>query len=539
MSLRYNKLTDVSLGKDDPVSETTINKITNRLLENDRSLVYSSKTEPGIWEARWIKDENAYGYSQGDAVWYNTEEVGQFLLNKADDLYEYVKNDFNFSSWLRPYDPGDPDSFRTYYSLVTGYVDTSRNLKMPPLFDIGQLSAKTQIKISLIDDNRYPPSDSRYWKNYFADISGIVENIKTAFDVDLSAHLSGYHFNGETPDLEPYMLSDFSNATRIQKLGNHNCEIHRTSREGFDFIGRQEKAEDVSKYSVTKLSTEEYISSYTFLSAKDPENIPGIYWLRNRIAPSNVKQLLGNVSNYKTVESFMTTVLTGDKWLGNVQFRRIGSTVSEFPFSFPYNEEQYSAVSSDLSNYQVQFLIADVSCTRLSGGDMDGYYQFERDYPVSAHDPDEISGFEDRYIQVTDQATVKEDHSYSMEYASISAWTKYWNSGYLEQGGTVMIPRVYQDTLMKIAFKTPYEYNATHRSAYGSYSDFGDGLKYDETGNLKNERRYTLSVTPVQASFMKKNRLEVVKTENDGFWIMVTDRSPDMLTYRAIGLNAY
>lgn len=539
MSLKYNKLADVRLEKKESISQTSINRILGRLIENDKSLVYSSKMEPGIWEAKWTNDENASGYSQGDAVWYNTEDIGQFILNKADDLYEYVKNDFNFSSWLKPYDPGDPESFKTYYGLITGYVDTARNLKMPPLFDIGTISAKTQIKISLIDDNRFPPSDSRYWKNYFVNLSDVVENIQTALEDDLSAHISGYHFNGEDPDLEPYMLSDFSNVSRIQKLGNHNCEIHRTSREGFDFIKLQAKHEDISKYSVQKLSSQEYISSYTVLSARDPDNIPGTYWLKNRISPADARKILGGVSNYKTVESFMTTVLTGDKWLGNVQFRRIGSTASEFPFSFPYNDEQYAAVSSDLSSYQVQFLIADVSCSELTGGDMDGYYYFIGDYPISATSISQISGFEDKYLQISESVTITEDRSYSIEYPTISAWTRYWNSGYLEQGGTVMIPRVYQNTPFKVKLGTPYEYPATYRSAYGSYSDFGDGVSYDETGNLKGERRYTLSITPVQRSFSRGGRLEIIKIENDGFWIMATDRSPDMFTYRAIGLNSY
>lgn len=215
MSLKYNKLADVRLEKKESISQTSINRILGRLIENDKSLVYSSKMEPGIWEAKWTNDENAPGYSQGDAVWYNTEDIGQFILNKADDLYEYVKNDFNFSSWLKPYDPGDPESFKTYYGLITGYVDTAKNLKMPPLFDIGNLSAKTQIKISLIDDNKFPPSDSRYWKNYFVNLSDVVENIQTTLEADLSAHISGYHFNGETLDLEPYMLSDFSNVSRV------------------------------------------------------------------------------------------------------------------------------------------------------------------------------------------------------------------------------------------------------------------------------------------------------------------------------------
>lgn len=170
---------------------------------------------------------------------------------------------------------------------------------------------------------------------------------------------------------------------------------------------------------------------------------------------------------------------------------------------------------------------------------MDGYYYFIGDYPVSATSLSQISGFEDKYLQVSESVVITEDRSYSIEYPAISAWTRYWNSGYLEQGGTVMIPRVYQNTPFKVKLETPYEYPATYRSAYGSYSDFGGGVLYDKAGNLKGERRYTLSITPVQRSFSKRGRLEIIKIENDGFWIMATDRSPDMFTYRAIGLNSY
>lgn len=78
-----------------------------------------------------------------------------------------------------------------------------------PIYVIGDLSAKAQIRISLIDNNKDDPRTSGTWKDFFvnSDISASADIVRDEFAKVFSgllvSHLSNYHMAppaGSPPD---------------------------------------------------------------------------------------------------------------------------------------------------------------------------------------------------------------------------------------------------------------------------------------------------------------------------------------------------
>lgn len=537
MSLIVDNVNNIKFDKNDHVNRSILNTKIHTLIENDKSLVYSSKMEPRIWECTWWLDENLPGYTEGDCFWYNTQDPAQFLLNKADDIYNYVKNDNDFRDWIKPFESSDPTSFDTYYNIMTGYVDVERGIKRKPLFDIGNIANKTQIKISLTDNNKFPLSDSQHWKNYFVELSDITDSIHTIFDKDISSHVENYHFSGKSVDLSQYALKDFSNVTKFQKLGSHACDMHKDSREGLDFVkdSRFHQTSDIQ--TITQLSTYTALSSHSYLSVID-SNVPGKYILNNSVSFNEIRSKFENTLNYQSVAQIITTIQPGQT-IGNIELKLSGSNDIDFPFKFKYTPEYYEQISGLINQYYISFIIADLSCSTLDGISLSNYYSFVPDYPLSASDYSEVSGFEDKYQVVQLQKTIELTSTQNIQYNIISGWTQYWNSGYLDQGGIVILPKVVDPIILNIKLQIPYEYTPSKNSYYGAYDRLTPTLMYSPNNNLKRERRYTISISPVVNSFDHIDRVEIVKIENDGFSILVTDKSPNYISFKTSGIISY
>jgi hypothetical protein len=64
----------------DRISTVLINKILNRLVANDNSVLPSTYKIPYVWEATWFNNPLVEGYKKGDAVWINTENYSDFIV---------------------------------------------------------------------------------------------------------------------------------------------------------------------------------------------------------------------------------------------------------------------------------------------------------------------------------------------------------------------------------------------------------------------------------------------------------------------------
>jgi len=141
MSLKYNDNSDIFINRDENVTDVRLNKSFYRLIENDQNLSPSKQSEPQIWECRWYSDQNVRGYDKGYAVWLNTEEEKEFLDNKADDIYKYLKKHPYFTD-VKEYDKKNRESYELYHSVLTGYVREGQSEKLQPIFFLGELSNK-------------------------------------------------------------------------------------------------------------------------------------------------------------------------------------------------------------------------------------------------------------------------------------------------------------------------------------------------------------------------------------------------------------
>ena len=90
MSIPYPSESDVTLGS--KVSTVLLNKIFQRLVANDNSILPDSYGIPYVWEAKWFNDPTVEGYKKGDAVWVNTETVDDFVSKNKSSIFNYLVN---------------------------------------------------------------------------------------------------------------------------------------------------------------------------------------------------------------------------------------------------------------------------------------------------------------------------------------------------------------------------------------------------------------------------------------------------------------
>lgn len=117
-------------------------------------------------------------------------------------------------------DANRPERLAICKQLVNGTYDNGKG----PMFFLGDVSRRAQIRVSLSDDNMAYPDNDKYWADYFYSytIDDIKGTILSAFDFEMSsvisAHVDGYH-NAAGKNMSDvsseYMLNDMSNALGV------------------------------------------------------------------------------------------------------------------------------------------------------------------------------------------------------------------------------------------------------------------------------------------------------------------------------------
>lgn len=109
----------------------------------------------------------------GDAVWINCYSEVDFVRSKWNDIEDYVSQNGNLQTeYLDVKQSGQTDKMMEFFrKVVRGHGGNQ------PLYYLGDLNKPIQIRISLVDDNTYPPSDEYtmsgdrktgvYWKDFF------------------------------------------------------------------------------------------------------------------------------------------------------------------------------------------------------------------------------------------------------------------------------------------------------------------------------------------------------------------------------------
>lgn len=326
-SLIYEDFEDLAISSDEYISDVRLNQTFGKLIKNDIALSPYNSERPHIWECRWFNNSKIAGYPIGYAVWLNTENQYDFIVQKSNEIYQYAKNNSYLASIIKPFDHGSKDIFELYANILTGYIDSNLTTPLQPLFDIGQLSSSTQIYISKIDNNKRSPTEDlcypeaqRVWKPFIKSIDLISEMISSYQTSLYERHIENYHF-GEDLSHDPqhtfltsYLTRDLSNLDAIQTCQEH---IKACDLVGFDSVkyyvaDKNTASVDISSingyhdglyvYEQTSAIIHSFVS--TALSTEEfPESV---------IKDTNI-YMLSTVST-----SYLSCVVTGDKIIYDV-----------------------------------------------------------------------------------------------------------------------------------------------------------------------------------------------------------------------------
>lgn len=222
--LPYSSYDDLLISSTDVMSYTNIEKTFVKLLENDKYMSFDN-VFPSIWECKWFNDENVDGYKKGDFFWYNTEDYLEFIDRKYNDIYNYAINNIYLNSIIKPYNRNDSEIVELYKKVIDGYK-VSENLTLPKLYCLGDIKKSSQIRISKIDNNKYPLDDDNYYKDYFLDNDEIISEIKSeiegTIDKIIQTHLNDYHLYS---DRNKEYIKNIDNLYISKDLNNISSEV--------------------------------------------------------------------------------------------------------------------------------------------------------------------------------------------------------------------------------------------------------------------------------------------------------------------------
>ena len=181
---------DVRISDADRLAVTSFSASTAKLAANDVSLFPDRQRVPGIWRnRRYSAGDASDGYAKGEAVWINTEDIDRFVVAYERVIRQCIETDAELSAEMARLDRiGDRNALLAFYKeVVRGYDGRE------PLFYLGDLTKPVQIRISLVDGNRLPPTDSNVrsernpggtWRDFFeaSTDAQLEEQIRACFD---------------------------------------------------------------------------------------------------------------------------------------------------------------------------------------------------------------------------------------------------------------------------------------------------------------------------------------------------------------------
>jgi len=187
MSLVYTDPSSVEIKRDAGFRIATVNAAVRKLIENDLSF-FGVNVQPGVWERRWYNDaenKDLY-YKRGDTVWVNTEPADEFVAAHLADIDMYVQGcaDARYKYMSLSATGDTAGIYRLYRDMALGFGDFNVGI-----YYLGNLLDPVQIRVSLSDDNNQPPTNDRYWTDFFDrsyDKEFYRKQILSAIDVQLS-----------------------------------------------------------------------------------------------------------------------------------------------------------------------------------------------------------------------------------------------------------------------------------------------------------------------------------------------------------------
>jgi hypothetical protein len=239
MALRYT-FKDIEIKSNDRIRKGDLNRRYKKLVQNDSTMFPNGKI-PGIWERRWLNNDNVEGYSKGDSVWINTEDRMRFLVGKASEIYNYAIMHPILSKRITKLDTMDPNSIKLYLDIMDGFTDKTTGTYIPCLYWLGDLKKPVQIRVCTGDNVKATPDDDRYWKNFFIPNDKNEEILEEAYKTDIERaienHYNNYHSDASFDDIEDvYIRNDMSNIPAASLQRYNRGMTRRKTMKGFDYI---------------------------------------------------------------------------------------------------------------------------------------------------------------------------------------------------------------------------------------------------------------------------------------------------------------
>lgn len=184
----------------DKISIEAIDEAIEAMIANDNKVIPAYGVTPKIWRCKWYNGAKRNLYKQGDAVWINTEDLDEFTTSNKSFIIETIKNNSTLRNIYKRLDGDEGQIYDLCKDVVTGAV--TGNSEGLPLYYIGELTSKTQIRVSLSDDNDKLPTDNAYWKDFFVNNDeskfqlSIMNRTAELCEQYLSSHMVNYHLSG-------------------------------------------------------------------------------------------------------------------------------------------------------------------------------------------------------------------------------------------------------------------------------------------------------------------------------------------------------
>lgn len=540
MSLLKYDIDDILIKSDQKITDKVINESFYKLIQNDLTNVPTNLMKPMIWERKWFNNPSIPGYSQGDACWINTEDADEFVKFKHNQIYNYVRNNSYLASITPKYDPNNYEVHELYKSILSGYYNIRTGVSVDSIFYLGDITEKTQIRISKIDNNKFDVMDDRYWTNYFYHNEMDINNFDSEkiWQSILNKHIEDYHLSNKNINTSEYVTNTLKDVTKIQRLQKHTCEIHKDLKQGLDYVRSYTSEKSKNNYINVEISSMECIQEEDSIYELIDDVV---YQLNNYIPKDQIELKLKNVKNYETISKFIPTEPL--KTFGNITLEIAPTSAYptiglNFPNYFKYTDEYYEKVKDNLSDYYIRdYCIGEIT-TSTPHPDISTYYS-----PITPLSVDDLfdvpSNLRGKYIEIKTTKELSSRFYDQKESYILSHWIKHYKSGYVVQGGFCQLSNTNIDTIVPIPIKQAFEYPTTQYSIYGDVSKINSTLNYAGQNELKCDNRYIISITPISDSFNESDNIEIIGIQNDKFYILVKPTTPKQFFYQIQGIIEY
>lgn len=200
-----------------------LNSQLRSLVKNDNSLLDGNSYSPTLWECKWLNDYSIQGYSRGAAVWMNTQTPYDVLNTRYNQIERYVLEN---SILKQMYSRIEKDDQSKINDLFIRAIQGTASKAVPAIYCLGDITQSVQIRVSMVDGNKAPPTDDAYWYDFYnrsdmeSNMLSMMQYLDGSLLSSLAMHQEKYHPEGITEE----RLDSLGFFKRLNSSGQFNVE---------------------------------------------------------------------------------------------------------------------------------------------------------------------------------------------------------------------------------------------------------------------------------------------------------------------------